>query len=172
MKLWRLVIAQGQNNFSKMYRPFLYRFQYRKTLWGNLKKVWRKKKFLLKSMTKLEDLTVCSTVFSFNNEKIWLCPQWWQFASFFLLQGMYLTLQRLYWKFSTSYNYYPKYSKFPYSNLKIWGLKYAQYLTMGILLYSSTSRKMCFFSMHSTYICQNSRICRKYRGTVQSVIFM
>ncbi len=41
-----------------MYRPLLYRFQYRKTLWGNLKKVWRKKKFLLKSMTKLEDLTV------------------------------------------------------------------------------------------------------------------
>ncbi len=36
----------------------LYRFQYRKIKWGLLKKVWSKKMFSLKSMTKLEDLTV------------------------------------------------------------------------------------------------------------------
>ncbi len=41
-----------------MARPFLYRFQYRKTIWGNLKKNRRKKMFYLKSMTKLEALTV------------------------------------------------------------------------------------------------------------------
>jgi hypothetical protein len=36
----------------------LYGLQYRKKLSGNLKKIWRKKIFSLKSMTKLEDLTV------------------------------------------------------------------------------------------------------------------
>ncbi len=41
-----------------MHRPQLYRLQYQKKLWGNLKKFWRKKRFSLKSMTKLEDLTV------------------------------------------------------------------------------------------------------------------
>jgi hypothetical protein len=41
----------------------LYRFQYRKIKWGLLKKVWSKKMFSLKSMTKLEDLTVGSQVF-------------------------------------------------------------------------------------------------------------
>jgi hypothetical protein len=41
-----------------MHRPLLYRLQYWKKLKGNLKKVWRKKMFSLKSMTKLEDLTV------------------------------------------------------------------------------------------------------------------
>ncbi len=39
-------------------RHILCRFQYRKIIWGHLKKVWRKKIFSLKSMTKLEDLTV------------------------------------------------------------------------------------------------------------------
>ncbi len=39
-------------------RHILYRFQYRNIIWGHLKKVWRKKIFSLKSMTKLEDLTV------------------------------------------------------------------------------------------------------------------
>ena len=53
-------MVQGQNtrSFSKMHRPQLYRLQYQKKLWGNLKKFWRKKMFSLKSMTKLEDLTV------------------------------------------------------------------------------------------------------------------
>jgi len=41
-----------------MHRPQLYRLQYQKKLWGNLKKFGRKKMFSLKSMTKLEDLTV------------------------------------------------------------------------------------------------------------------
>ncbi len=41
-----------------MHRPQLYRLQYQKQLRGNLKKFWRKKMFSLKSMTKLEDLTV------------------------------------------------------------------------------------------------------------------
>ncbi len=41
-----------------MHRPLLYRLQYLKKLWGNLKKVWQIKMFSLKSMTKLEDLTV------------------------------------------------------------------------------------------------------------------
>jgi hypothetical protein len=41
-----------------MHRPLLYRLQYQKKLWGNLKKIWQKKMFSLKSMTKLEDLTV------------------------------------------------------------------------------------------------------------------
>jgi hypothetical protein len=39
-----------------MHRPQLYRLQYQKKLWGNLKKFGRKKMFSLKSMTKLEDL--------------------------------------------------------------------------------------------------------------------
>jgi hypothetical protein len=53
-----LGIVQGQNCLSKMHRPQLYRLQYQKKLWDNLKKFWRKKMFSLKSMTKLEDLTV------------------------------------------------------------------------------------------------------------------
>ncbi len=39
-------------------RPHLYRFQYRKKLWGDVKKVLWKKMFLSKSVTKLEDLMV------------------------------------------------------------------------------------------------------------------
>jgi hypothetical protein len=38
--------------------PVPYRFQYRKKLWGNQYKLWRKKIFSPKSVTKLEDLTV------------------------------------------------------------------------------------------------------------------
>jgi hypothetical protein len=39
-----------------------YRLQYRKKLSGNLKKIRRKKIFSLKSMTKLEDLTVSGQI--------------------------------------------------------------------------------------------------------------
>jgi hypothetical protein len=45
--------------------PVPYRLQYRKKLWGIQNKVWRKKIFSPKSMTKLEDLTV-----HFNNIKM------------------------------------------------------------------------------------------------------
>jgi hypothetical protein len=45
-----------------MPRSLLYRFQYWKKSWGNHKKVQRKKMFLLKSMTKLEALTVPSEI--------------------------------------------------------------------------------------------------------------
>jgi hypothetical protein len=41
-----------------MPRSLLYRFQCRKKSLGNHLKVWRKKMFSLKSMTKLEALTV------------------------------------------------------------------------------------------------------------------
>jgi hypothetical protein len=44
-----------------MNRPHLYKFQYRKILWGDDKKVWRKKMFSSQSVTKLEDLTVFRT---------------------------------------------------------------------------------------------------------------
>jgi hypothetical protein len=41
-----------------MARHFLYIFQYRKKIWGYLQEDRRKKMFSLKSMTKLEALTV------------------------------------------------------------------------------------------------------------------
>jgi hypothetical protein len=53
-------------------RHILYRFQYRKFIWGHLKKVWRKKIFSLKSMTKLEDLTVCRV-----QSSVWRLPKYW-----------------------------------------------------------------------------------------------
>jgi hypothetical protein len=44
--------------------PYLYRFQYQKKLWGDVKKVLRKKMFSSKSVTKLEDLTVLTVCLS------------------------------------------------------------------------------------------------------------
>jgi hypothetical protein len=52
-KHWR-----RQKWLSPLFKYILYRLKCRKKLMGNLKKVQRKKIFLLKSMTKLEDLTV------------------------------------------------------------------------------------------------------------------
>jgi hypothetical protein len=65
-----------------MPRPHLYRFQYRKMLRGDVKKVWRKKMFSSKSVTKLEDLTVgtincvyifCSVVLHKNVIGVYAC---------------------------------------------------------------------------------------------------
>ncbi len=42
----------------------LYRFQYRKILWGDVEKVLRKKMFSSKTVTKLDDLT------EYNNKKL------------------------------------------------------------------------------------------------------
>ncbi len=50
-------VTQRKNKIS-MPRPRLYKFQYRKIFWGDVKKVWRKEMFSSKSETKLADLTV------------------------------------------------------------------------------------------------------------------
>jgi hypothetical protein len=52
-----LSITEGQNGFDQSLGTLCTDFNTGKNI-GNLKKVWRKKMFLLKSVTKLEDLTV------------------------------------------------------------------------------------------------------------------
>ncbi len=63
-----------------MHRPLLYRLQYQKILWGILKKVLQQKMFSLKSMTKLEDLTVVSCLqFSYTVcVRVFLVPDLWR----------------------------------------------------------------------------------------------
>jgi hypothetical protein len=54
----KVVIVPWQFERVTKLRHILYRLQYRKIKWGLLNKVGSKKIFSLKSMTKLEDLTV------------------------------------------------------------------------------------------------------------------
>ncbi len=66
---------KGSKFLWLMPRTLLYRLQYQKKSWGNLKKARRKKMFSPESMTKLEDLTVYCThgLINYKNTKAKYC---------------------------------------------------------------------------------------------------